>query len=66
MTDKTPLTSPSAPPGGPYTPGLAVGEWVSWPATVVEVLGSRQIGDAADQRRAEADDEDRTDEIGRN
>ena len=28
MTDKTPLTSPSAPPGGPYTPGLAVGEWV--------------------------------------
>lgn len=28
MTDKTLITSPSAPPGGPYSPGLAVGEWV--------------------------------------
>jgi len=28
MTDKTPVTSASAPPGGPYSPGLAVGEWV--------------------------------------
>lgn len=28
MTDKTPVTSPSAPPAGPYSPGLAVGEWV--------------------------------------
>jgi 2-iminobutanoate/2-iminopropanoate deaminase len=28
MTDKTPVASPSAPPAGPYTPGLAVGEWV--------------------------------------
>lgn len=28
MTDKVPVTSPSAPPGGPYSPGLAVGEWV--------------------------------------
>jgi 2-iminobutanoate/2-iminopropanoate deaminase len=28
MTDKTPITSPSAPPAGPYSPGLAAGEWV--------------------------------------
>jgi 2-iminobutanoate/2-iminopropanoate deaminase len=26
--DKTLITSASAPPGGPYSPGLAVGEWV--------------------------------------
>jgi 2-iminobutanoate/2-iminopropanoate deaminase len=26
--DKTLITSPAAPPGGPYSPGLAVGEWV--------------------------------------
>jgi 2-iminobutanoate/2-iminopropanoate deaminase len=28
MTDKTLITSSSAPPAGPYSPGLAVGEWV--------------------------------------
>jgi 2-iminobutanoate/2-iminopropanoate deaminase len=28
MTTKTPVTSPSAPPAGPYSPGLTVGEWV--------------------------------------
>ncbi len=28
MTDRTPVSSPSAPPAGPYTPGLVVGEWV--------------------------------------
>jgi 2-iminobutanoate/2-iminopropanoate deaminase len=28
MTDKTPVTTPSAPPAGPYTPGLVAGEWV--------------------------------------
>jgi len=28
MTDKTPITPPSAPPAGPYSPGLAAGEWV--------------------------------------
>lgn len=28
MTDKTPVISSSAPPAGPYSPGLAVGEWV--------------------------------------
>ena len=28
MTDKTPVASPSAPPAGPYSPGLAVGDWV--------------------------------------
>jgi 2-iminobutanoate/2-iminopropanoate deaminase len=28
MTDKTPVISPSAPSAGPYSPGLAVGEWV--------------------------------------
>jgi 2-iminobutanoate/2-iminopropanoate deaminase len=28
MTDKTQVTSPSAPPAGPYSPGLAAGEWV--------------------------------------
>ena len=28
MTDKTLITSPSAPPAGPYSPGLAAGEWV--------------------------------------
>ena len=28
MTDKVPVASPSAPPGGPYSPGLVVGDWV--------------------------------------
>jgi len=28
MTDKTPVTSPVAPPAGPYSPGLVAGEWV--------------------------------------
>ena len=28
MTDKTPVTSPSAPAAGPYSPGLSAGEWV--------------------------------------
>jgi len=28
MTDKTPVTSAAAPPAGPYSPGLAAGEWV--------------------------------------
>jgi 2-iminobutanoate/2-iminopropanoate deaminase len=28
MNDKTMITSPSAPPAGPYSPGLAAGEWV--------------------------------------
>jgi 2-iminobutanoate/2-iminopropanoate deaminase len=28
MTNKTPITSPSAPSAGPYSPGLAAGEWV--------------------------------------
>jgi 2-iminobutanoate/2-iminopropanoate deaminase len=28
MTDRTPITTPSAPPAGPYTPGLVAGEWV--------------------------------------
>jgi 2-iminobutanoate/2-iminopropanoate deaminase len=28
MTGKILLTSPSAPPAGPYSPGLAAGEWV--------------------------------------
>jgi 2-iminobutanoate/2-iminopropanoate deaminase len=28
MTDKTLVTSPSAPPAGPYSPGLAAGEWL--------------------------------------
>jgi 2-iminobutanoate/2-iminopropanoate deaminase len=28
VTDKTLITSASAPPGGPYSPGLAVGGWV--------------------------------------
>jgi 2-iminobutanoate/2-iminopropanoate deaminase len=26
--DKTVITAPSAPPAGPYSPGLEVGEWV--------------------------------------
>lgn len=26
--DKTVITSPQAPPAGPYSPGLAVGDWV--------------------------------------
>jgi 2-iminobutanoate/2-iminopropanoate deaminase len=26
--DKTLITSPQAPPGGPYSPGLAMGDWV--------------------------------------
>lgn len=26
--DKTQITSPQAPPAGPYSPGLAVGDWV--------------------------------------
>jgi 2-iminobutanoate/2-iminopropanoate deaminase len=28
MTNKTLITSPSAPPAGPYSPGLTAGEWV--------------------------------------
>lgn len=28
MTNKMPITSPSAPPAGPYSPALAAGEWV--------------------------------------
>lgn len=28
MTGKMPVASPSAPPAGPYSPGLAAGEWV--------------------------------------
>ena len=28
MTNKTPVTSPSAPPAGPYSAGLAAGEWI--------------------------------------
>jgi 2-iminobutanoate/2-iminopropanoate deaminase len=28
MTDKVAVTTPTAPPGGPYSPGLIVGEWV--------------------------------------
>jgi 2-iminobutanoate/2-iminopropanoate deaminase len=28
MTEKVAVASPTAPPGGPYSPGLAVGEWV--------------------------------------
>ncbi len=28
MTDKVPVALPAAPPGGPYSPGLVVGEWV--------------------------------------
>jgi 2-iminobutanoate/2-iminopropanoate deaminase len=28
MTNKTAVTSPSAPPAGPYSPGLVAGEWV--------------------------------------
>jgi 2-iminobutanoate/2-iminopropanoate deaminase len=28
MTEKTLVTSSSAPPAGPYSPGLTVGEWV--------------------------------------
>lgn len=28
MTSKMPVTSPSAPPQGPYSPALVVGEWV--------------------------------------
>jgi 2-iminobutanoate/2-iminopropanoate deaminase len=28
MTDKVVVTTPVAPPGGPYSPGLIIGEWV--------------------------------------
>jgi 2-iminobutanoate/2-iminopropanoate deaminase len=28
MTNKVPVTSPSAPPAGPYSPALVCGEWV--------------------------------------
>lgn len=28
MTNKTLITSPAAPPAGPYSPALAAGEWV--------------------------------------
>ena len=28
MTDKVAITTPSAPPGRPYSPGLIAGEWV--------------------------------------
>ncbi len=47
MTDKTPVTSPSAPPAGPYTPGLIAGEWVF-------LAGQTGSGDSIEEQVADA------------
>ena len=52
MTDKTPVTSPSAPPAGPYSPGLAAGEWVflagqTGPGETIEDQAQNALGRVA-------------------
>jgi 2-iminobutanoate/2-iminopropanoate deaminase len=47
LTDKTMITSPSAPPGGPYSPGLAVGEWVF-------LAGQTGLGETIEDQTASA------------
>jgi 2-iminobutanoate/2-iminopropanoate deaminase len=52
MTDKTPVISPSAPPAGPYSPGLAVGEWVflagqTGPGEAIEDQAENALGKVA-------------------
>lgn len=45
--DRTRLTSESAPPGGPYSPGLAVGEWVF-------LAGQIGAGDTIEEQASDA------------
>ena len=45
--DKTMITAPSAPPAGPYSPGLAVGEWVF-------LAGQTGAGDTIEEQTEQA------------
>ena len=45
--DKTLITSPSAPPAGPYSPGLVVGEWVF-------LAGQTGAGETVEDQAADA------------
>jgi 2-iminobutanoate/2-iminopropanoate deaminase len=45
--DKTMITTPSAPPAGPYSPGLAVGEWVF-------LAGQTGVGDTIEEQTEQA------------
>jgi 2-iminobutanoate/2-iminopropanoate deaminase len=45
--DRTRLTSESAPPGGPYSPGLAVGDWVF-------LAGQTGAGDTIEEQATDA------------
>jgi 2-iminobutanoate/2-iminopropanoate deaminase len=52
MTEKTVITSSSAPPAGPYSPGLAVGEWIflagqTGPGETVEDQAESALGKVA-------------------
>lgn len=52
MTNKTPVTSPSAPPAGPYSPALAVGGWVflagqTGPGETIESQTQNALGKVA-------------------
>jgi 2-iminobutanoate/2-iminopropanoate deaminase len=49
---KVPFTSPSTPPAGPYSPGLAVGEWVflagqTGPGETIEDQAENALGKVA-------------------
>jgi 2-iminobutanoate/2-iminopropanoate deaminase len=44
---KTMITAPSAPPAGPYSPGLAVGEWVF-------LAGQTGAGDTIEEQTEQA------------
>jgi 2-iminobutanoate/2-iminopropanoate deaminase len=45
--DKTVITSASAPPAGPYSPGLTVGEWVF-------LAGQTGVGDSIEEQTSSA------------
>jgi 2-iminobutanoate/2-iminopropanoate deaminase len=52
MTNKMPVTSPSAPAAGPYSPALAVGEWVflagqTGPGETIEDQAESALGKVA-------------------
>jgi len=52
MTDKTLITSPTAPAAGPYSPGLAVDEWVflagqTGPGETIEAQAESALGKVA-------------------
>jgi 2-iminobutanoate/2-iminopropanoate deaminase len=52
MTNKMPITSPSAPPAGPYSPAFAAGEWVflagqTGPGETIEDQAENTLGKVA-------------------